>query len=36
MKYEEPNIEVLTIYNLDVITLSVEDGGSGDDYDGPW
>ena len=36
MRYEEPNIEVLTFNNLDVITLSVEGSGSGDDYDGPW
>ena len=36
MRYEKPNIEVLTFNNLDIITLSVEDSGSGDDYDGPW
>ena len=36
MKYEQPNMEIIVLEKLDVITLSVEGGGSGDDYTGPW
>ena len=36
MKYEQPNIEIVMLEKLDVITLSVENSGSGDDVTGGW
>ena len=36
MKYEEPNLEIIELKMGDVVTLSVESGGSGDDATGPW
>jgi len=36
MKYEQPNIEIIMLEKLDVITLSVESSGSGDNVTGGW
>ena len=36
MKYEQPNMEIIVLEKLDVITLSVEGSGSGDDVTGNW
>ena len=36
MKYETPNLEVIKLQIGDVITLSVEGSGSGDDVTGNW
>ena len=36
MKYEEPKIEIMSIELEDVVTLSKEQNGSGEDTTGPW
>ena len=36
MKYEEPNMTILFFESIDVITLSSEPGGTGEDVEGPW
>ena len=36
MTYEQPNMEIIVLEKLDVITLSVEGSGSGDDVTGNW
>ena len=36
MKYEQPNIEIVMLEKLDVITLSVDKNGSGDNVTGGW
>lgn len=36
MKYEEPKIEIIYLELGDVVTLSSETGGSGEDTTGPW
>lgn len=36
MKYEEPNMMIVLLNTIDVITLSSENGGSGEEVEGPW
>ena len=36
MIYEKPKMEIVVMCLKDVVTLSVEGGGSGDDTKGPW
>lgn len=39
MKYEEPNLRILALQQLDIITLSGESGGDGnivDEEEGGW
>lgn len=36
MKYETPSIEIVMFEAGEIITVSVEGEGSGDDKEGPW
>lgn len=36
MKYEKPNMEILLLDVIDIVTLSSETSGDGDGYTGGW
>lgn len=36
MKYEEPNLEIIVLNTGNIVTLSVEGSGTGEDTTGPW
>ena len=36
MKYEKPNMEILLLDVTDIVTLSSESSGDGDNYTGGW
>lgn len=36
MKYEKPSLELVVLEQGDIVTLSVEPGGSGNDVTGGW